>query len=225
MRPPAAILFEPPNLGSDYQSTYIVGCKSLTQSKELLLTVVNKFSTFPFAFPLWKITSSSVINCLLTLIAIFGTPGFIHFDRGTQFVSSEFQIICCQNGVATSKQRPKTLRASAKTLSSIRLLINTVTKQSSQDRFFCFKRGELLIRPSRSAPWLRANTPAYVWKIVRAKYQAPVVPVQISEVIFPHLARVVFGDGRLDTVSTSDFSRRPSDVDNEETFRNQAVSV
>ena len=43
------------------------------------------------------------------------------------------------------------------------------------------------------------------------------MPVQISEVISPHLARVSFGDGRADTVSTSDLSRRPPEFDNEGT--------
>ena len=73
------------------------------------------------------------------------------------------------------------------------------------------------MRPSSSAPWLRADAPAYLRKLVSAKDQAPVVPVQISEVISPHLARVSFGDGRADTVSTSDLSRRPLDIDNEGT--------
>ena len=50
------------------------------------------------------------------------------------------------------------------------------------------------------------------------KHQAPVVPVQISEVISPLLARVSFGDGRVDMVSTSDLSRRSPHIDNEETI-------
>ena len=82
-------------------------------------------------------------------------------------------------------------------LSSIRTLINTVTKESPHVRFFCFKRGEPLIRPSSSAPWLRADAPAYLWKFVRAKDQAPVVPVQISEVISPHLAESPLAMGEL----------------------------
>ena len=41
------------------------------------------------------------------------------------------------------------------------------------------------------------------------------MPAQISEVISPNVARVSFGDGRVDTVSTSDLPRRPPDVDNE----------
>ena len=100
-------------------------------------------------------------------------------------------------------------------LSSIRTLISTITKESPHDRFFCFKRGELLIRHSKSAPWLKADSPAYLKKFIRAKDQAPVVPVQKSEVISSHLARVSFGDERVDTVSTSYLFQRPPDVDNE----------
>ena len=229
----------------------IVDPKPMTLSKnQYLLTVVDKFSRFPFAFPLRNITSSSVIKCLLTVFAIFGTPGFIYSDRGTEFVSSEFQNFCRQNGVATSKTTPYHTQGNGQNernngivwkavqcllhstnrplsdwesvipsaLSSIRTLINTVTMENPHDRFFCFKRGEPLIRPSSSAPWLRIDTPAYLRKFVRAKDQAPVAPIQISEVISPHLAGVSFGVGRIDTVSTSDLSRRPLNIDNEETI-------
>ena len=43
--------------------------------------MVDEFSRFPFAFSLRNIASSSVIECLATLFAIFGSPWFIHFDR------------------------------------------------------------------------------------------------------------------------------------------------
>ena len=157
----------------------IVGPKPMTRNKnQYLLTVVDEFSRFPFAFPLRNITSSSVIKCLSTLFAIFGTPGFIHSDRVTQFVSLEFQNFCRQNGVATSKTTPYHPQGNGQNeryngivwkavqcllhstnrpltdwesvlpsaLSSIRTLIDTVTKESPHDRFFCFKRGEPLIR-------------------------------------------------------------------------------
>ena len=235
-----------------------VGPKPMTRSKtQYLLTVVDELSRFPFAFLLRNITSSSVIKSLSTLFAIFGTPGFIHPDPGAQFLSSEFQNFCRQNGVATSKTTPyypqgngrneryngivwkavqcllqstnrpisvwKCVLLSA--LSSIWTLINTFTKASPHDRFLCFKRGEPLIRPSSSAPWLRVDTPAYFRKFVRAKDQAPVVPVHISEVVYSHLARVSFGDGRVDTVSTSELSRRPPDIENEETNSQTGVKT
>ena len=79
----------------------------MTRSKnQYVLTVVDEFSKFPFAFLLRNITSSSVIKCILPLFAIFGTPGFIYFDRGTLLVTSEFQNFCSQNGVATSEATP-----------------------------------------------------------------------------------------------------------------------
>ena len=85
------------------QSIDIVGPKPMTRSKnQYLLTVVGFF----FAFPLRNITSGGVIKSLSTLFAIFGTPGFIHSDRGPQFVSSKFQNFSCQNGIATSKSTP-----------------------------------------------------------------------------------------------------------------------
>ena len=198
----------------------IVGPKLMTRNKnQYLLTVVDEFSRFPFAFPLRNITSSSVINefsrfhfafplrnitsssvikCLSTLFAIFGTPGFVHFDWGTQFVSSEIQKLLPPklaiskttpyhpqgngqneryNGIVweavqcllNTTNRPLTDWESVlpTALLSIRTLINTVTKKSPQDRFFCFKRGEPLIYPSSSAPWLRADAPVYLWKFVR----------------------------------------------------------
>ena len=53
-----------------------VGPEPMTRSKnQYLLTVVDEFSRFLFALPLRNITSSSVIKCLLTLFAIFGTLG------------------------------------------------------------------------------------------------------------------------------------------------------
>ena len=165
------------------QSVDIVGPKPMTRNRnQYLLTVVDESSRFPFAFPLRNITSKSVIKCLSTLFAIFGSPGFIHSDRGTQFVSSEIQNFCRQNGFATSITTPylqgngqnerynrivwKTVQCLLHStnrpltdwesvlpsaISSIRTLVNTVTKESPHDRFFCFKRGEPLIRPSSSS--------------------------------------------------------------------------
>ena len=168
-------------------------------------------------------------------------PRFIDYDLGAQFVSSEFQNFCCQNGVATSKTTPfhqgngqnercnglvwkavQCLLHSANlplsdwecvlpsALSSIRTIIKTVTKECPHDRFFRFKRGSHL-----QAHTLAQSRHLFLPPPELRKRKRPVVPVQISKVIAPHHARVSFDDGRVDTVSTSDLSRRPSDFGNE----------
>ena len=52
-----------------------------------MLTVIDEYSRFPFAFPTKDINSHTVIDCLHSLFTIFGTPDYIHSDRGTSFTS------------------------------------------------------------------------------------------------------------------------------------------
>ena len=52
-----------------------------------LLTIVDEFSRFPFAFPCPDMTATTIIKCLCQLFAIFGMPSFIHSDRGSSFMS------------------------------------------------------------------------------------------------------------------------------------------
>ena len=155
----------------------IVGPKAMTRSK------TNTFSQWWMRLVRSRLPSLSGTSRLLAsssvfrqFFTIFGTPGIFHFDRGPQFVSSEFQNFCRQNGVATSKTtsyhrfktnattelcgRQTTNRPLSdcecvlpSALSATRTLINTATMESPHDRFFCFKRREPLIRPSKSATW------------------------------------------------------------------------
>ena len=71
-----------------------------------LLTIIDEFSRFPFAFALKAISALSVTSCLDKLFAIFGVPGFIHTDRETQFMSSEFQNFCSGKGISLSRTTP-----------------------------------------------------------------------------------------------------------------------
>ena len=47
-----------------------------------VLTIVDEFSRFPFAYPCPDISSSTVIRCLCQLFALFVMPSFIYSDRG-----------------------------------------------------------------------------------------------------------------------------------------------
>ena len=68
----------------------IVGPKvpSAKSQSRFVLTVVDEYSRFPFAYPLRNITSQALIAWFSQLFEIFGSPGFIHSDRGSQFISA-----------------------------------------------------------------------------------------------------------------------------------------
>lgn len=71
-----------------------------------ILTVVDEYSRFPFAFPCPDLNSSTVIKCLTEIFTIFGLPAFIHSDRGSSFLSHELTSFLHSNGIATSLSSP-----------------------------------------------------------------------------------------------------------------------
>lgn len=71
-----------------------------------LLVIVDEYSRFPFAFPCSDLTSQTVISCLASLFSMFGTPGYIHSDRGTAFMSASVRDFLTNNGIATSRSTP-----------------------------------------------------------------------------------------------------------------------
>ena len=57
-----------------------VGPKPSSNNKRYLLTVVDEYSRYPFAFPLSDMTASKAIRCLESLFTMFGPPQRIHSD-------------------------------------------------------------------------------------------------------------------------------------------------
>ena len=78
---------------------------SATQNK-YILTVVDEYSRFPFAFPCKDMTSSTIINCLTQLFSLFGIPGYIHSDRGPSLVSEELESYLLSLGIGFSRTTP-----------------------------------------------------------------------------------------------------------------------
>ena len=70
-----------------------------------ILTVVDEYSRFPFAFPCSDMTSSTVVKCLSELFAMFGKPSYIHSDRGPCFMSDELKQFLHEHGIATLVER------------------------------------------------------------------------------------------------------------------------
>lgn len=78
---------------------------SSTRNK-YILTVVDEFSRFPFAFPCADMASSTVIKHLQSLFYLFGMPSYVHSDRGTSFLSQEVQQFLNSCGIASSRTTP-----------------------------------------------------------------------------------------------------------------------
>ena len=72
-------------------------------SHRYLLTCIDEYSRFPFAFACSDVTSSTVIKCLIQLFALFGMPAYIHSDRGACFVSEELRKFLHEKGISTSR--------------------------------------------------------------------------------------------------------------------------
>ena len=56
-----------------------------------LLTMIDEYSRFPFAFPCPDMIASTIIKCFCQLFSLFGMPSYIHSDRGSSFMSYELK--------------------------------------------------------------------------------------------------------------------------------------
>ncbi|KAJ4439883.1 hypothetical protein ANN_08012 [Periplaneta americana] len=77
-----------------------------TTRNRYILTVVDEYSRYPFAFPCSDMKSSTVIKCLQQLFSIFGMPSYIHSDRGTSLISYELKAFLASHGIASSRTTP-----------------------------------------------------------------------------------------------------------------------
>ena len=71
-----------------------------------LLTIIDEFSRFTFAYPCPNMESKTVNSCLSNLFSIFGMPAYIHSDRGSSFLSQETKTFLHNYGVVTSRTTP-----------------------------------------------------------------------------------------------------------------------
>uniref|UniRef100_A0A1Y1KRZ4 Integrase catalytic domain-containing protein n=1 Tax=Photinus pyralis TaxID=7054 RepID=A0A1Y1KRZ4_PHOPY len=68
-----------------------------------ILTVIDEYSCFPFAFPCSDVSAKTVITHLNSLFMLFGMPSYVHSDRGASFMSSEVKQYLHSRGIATSR--------------------------------------------------------------------------------------------------------------------------
>jgi len=78
---------------------------SATRNK-YLLTIIDEYSRFPFAYPCQDLSTKTVIEKLSDLFSVFGLPSYIHSDRGSSFMSVELKDFLHSKGIATSRTTP-----------------------------------------------------------------------------------------------------------------------
>lgn len=71
-----------------------------------ILTVIDEFTRFPFAFPTKDRSTATIIKCLEILFQLFGAPESIHSDRGPEFLSMEMSAFLSSWGVHQSRTTP-----------------------------------------------------------------------------------------------------------------------
>ena len=72
-------------------------------NNQYILTIVDEYSRFPFAFPCANMATPTVIKCMVMLFSFFGMPGYVHSDRGPSLISEELKTFLNERGVATSR--------------------------------------------------------------------------------------------------------------------------
>lgn len=78
---------------------------SNTENK-YLLTVIDEYSRFPWAYPCKDMSSATIIKCLRDIFSTFGQPLYIHSDRGSSFMSEELKTFLRANEIASSRTTP-----------------------------------------------------------------------------------------------------------------------
>ena len=63
---------------------------SSTKNK-FLLTVIDEYSRYPFAFPLPDTSTENIKRCFLTIFSVFGMPRYIHNDNGSSLISADLK--------------------------------------------------------------------------------------------------------------------------------------
>ena len=63
------------------------------------LVVVDAYSKFPEVVKMTRTTSTATINALRDIFSRYGLPEILVSDNGPQFISSEFQQFCRNNGI------------------------------------------------------------------------------------------------------------------------------
>ena len=71
-------------------------------SNKYILNIIDEYSRFPFAFACPDMKWTTVKACFLQLFALFGTPHYVHSDRGPNFLCKDLRDFLHSHQIATS---------------------------------------------------------------------------------------------------------------------------
>lgn len=201
-------------------------------NNKYILTIVDEYSRFPFTFACPDMTSTTVIKCLRQLFVIFGTPSYVHSDRGTCFISQELKGFLGSLGIASSRTTAYNPQGNGQceryngiiwrtiqlSLKSQRLRIDqweSVLQEALHairsllcTATNCTPHERMFIYPRRSSngttvpTWLSVPGPVYLRKHVRTNKYEPLVEEVQLIEANPDYAHVRFLNGKETTVST-----------------------
>ncbi|XP_048577994.1 uncharacterized protein LOC125559879 [Nematostella vectensis] len=204
-----------------------------------MLTVVDEYSRFPFAFPCPNTHSSTVIKCLEQIFTLCGTPSYIHSDRGASLISHELKEYLSARGIASSRTTPyhpigngQVERYNGIIWKAVQLALKSsnlpVTKweQMLPDALHSIR--SLLCTSTNTTPherffnfqrrsthgtslptWLQLPGPVLLRRFVRANKNDPLVDQVELKDANPTYAHIQYADGRESTVSLRDLAPCP----------------
>ncbi|KAL0880953.1 hypothetical protein ABMA27_002114 [Loxostege sticticalis] len=186
-------------------------------TNKYILTIIDEFSRFPFAYPCQDLSADTVIRCLKDIFFMFGTPLFIHSDRGTAFMSERVQHFLRSLNIASSRTTPYNRQGNGQiellpeSLHSIRSLLCTASNCTPHERMFSHPRRTM---NGQSMPtWLSSSGTALMKRNVRtSKYDPLVEEVELLQTN-PSYSHIRLPDGRETTISNRHLSPLPDGED------------
>ena len=207
-----------------------------------ILTVIDEYSRFPFAFPCSNMLSSTVIKCLELIFSLCGMPSYIHSDRGSSFMSQELKSYLLQKGIASSRTTPYHSQGNGQCERYNAIIWNAI-RLNLKSRNLDDKHWELVLPQTlhsirsmlstatnvtpherffnfhrrsthgNSLPaWLMTPGSVLLRRFVRNSKNDPFVDQVELLECNPMYANIKYADGRESTVSVKDLAPCPPDV-------------
>ena len=104
-----------------------VGLMANSKANQYLLTIVDKFSHFPFAYLCANMKTETVIEKLMELFTIFRCLGVLHSNRSVQFESGLFRHFLMDNRIVKSGTMPYQPQANSQCETMNRVLCKAIS--------------------------------------------------------------------------------------------------